>query len=226
MGYLGTVCRPIAFFDLDLTLLEVNSASLWVRREVRLGHLSRWWALRAAGWLGLYELGFGRMEDAIRGAARTLTGKEEAVLHQRTIDFWNEELETRIRPGGRAAVAAHQAKGELAVLLTSSSNYLGQLAVDALGMDGLLSNQFEVIDGQYTGDLKEPLCFGAGKLHHGAAMVEASGVDLSRCTFYTDSMSDLPVLEAVGRPVAVHPDPRLRREASRRGWEIADWQQA
>ena len=57
-------------------------------------------------------------------------------------------------------------------------------------------------------------------------MVEASGVDLSRCTFYTDSMSDLPVLEAVGRPVAVHPDPRLRREASRRGWEIADWQQA
>ncbi len=224
MGYLQPVVRPIAFFDLDLTLLEVNSASLWVRREVRLGHLSRWWALRAAGWLGLYELGFGRMGDAIRGAARTLEGKEEAVLQQRTVDFWREELQARIRPGGREAVAAHQAEGELAVLLTSSSNYLGELAVAELGMDGLLCNRFEVVQGRYTGNLVEPLCFGAGKLHHGAALVEAKGVDLSRCTFYTDSMSDLPVLDAVGRPVAVHPDPRLRREASRRGWEIADWQ--
>jgi len=217
------VASPIAFFDLDLTLLEVNSASLWIRREMRLGHITRWSAFKGAAWLGLYELGFARMEDAIRSAAQTLQGKEERVMHQRTRDFWSADVADRIRPGARSAVARHQAAGESAVLLTSSSNYLGALAVDALGLDGLLSNRFEVVDGRYTGALIEPLCYGPGKYDHATKFAEDRGVSLENCAFYTDSMSDLPLLEAVGRPVPVHPDPRLRREAKRRGWEIADW---
>jgi len=213
----------IAFFDLDLTLLEVNSASLWIRRELRLGHISRWSALKAAAWLGLYELGFAQLHDAIRSAAATLQGKEEAVMRSRTEDFWRDEVVMRIRPGAAAAVQAHRAAGDRTVLLTSSSNYLGQLAVEALQLDGLLCNRFEVRDGIYTGEIVTPLCYGEGKLTHAQREADAHGVTLESCSFYTDSMSDLPVLEAVGNPVPVHPDPRLRREALRRGWEIMDW---
>jgi len=218
--------RAIAFFDLDLTLLGVNSASLWIRREVKLGHISRWSALKGAAWLGLYELGFGQLEDAIRAAASVLDGEEESVIRQRTTDFWVEMVSDQIRPGASAAIRAHQGAGESAVLLTSSSDYLSQHAIDVLGMDGLCCNRFEVEGGRFTGRLMEPLCFGAGKLHHARAYAEAAGVRLEDCAFYTDSMSDLPVLEAVGRPVPVHPDPRLRREAARRGWEILDWSKA
>jgi len=213
----------IAFFDLDLTLLEVNSASLWIRRELRLGHLSRWSALKGAGWLGLYSLGFARMDEAIRTAAGTLAGQEEALIRQRTHDFWAADIAHRIRPGARAAVAAHRALGERVVLLTSSSDYLGQLAVEALDLDGLLCNRFVVHDGRFTGELVSPLCYGAGKVDHAEQEVAASGMRLEDCAFYTDSMSDLPLLERVGRPVPVHPDPRLRRAARGRGWEIADW---
>ena len=115
------------------------------------------------------------------------------------------------------------AAGEPAVLLTSSSNYLGQLAVDALGLDGMLCNRFVVADGLYTGALVEPLCYGPGKVDHARRFATERGVELGACAFYTDSWSDLPVLDVVGRPVPVHPDPRLRREATRRGWDIADW---
>mgnify|MGYP002885409392 CR=1 FL=1 len=220
------VSAAIAFFDLDLTLLEVNTASLWVRREVRLGHISRWSALRAAAWLGMYELGVGRLEDAIQSAARTLAGKEEAIFRQRTLDFWEEQVSDRIRPGGRAAVRAHQGAGDATILLTSSSNYLGQLAVDALGLDGMLTNRFVVEDGRYTGLLETPICYGSGKLLHAQRCADAAGVSLADCSFYTDSMSDVSVLKAVGNPVAVHPDPRLRREANRQDWPVVDWSEA
>lgn len=219
------MAQSIAFFDLDLTLLEINSASLWIRRELRLGHISRWSAIKGAAWLGMYELGFAKLEDAIRSAASTLRGKEEAVMAQRTEDFWEAEVAMRIRPGATAAIAAHREAGDRMVLLTSSSNYLGQLAVDALGLDGLLSNRFEVQAGRYTGEMHNPLCYGPGKLVHAQKEADTHGVRLADCSFYTDSMSDLSVLDAVGHPVAVHPDPRLRREANRRGWKIADWGQ-
>jgi hypothetical protein len=65
--------------------------------------------------------------------------------------------------------------------------------------------------------------FGPGKRTHAERYSQEAGVPLSACAFYTDSYSDLPVLEVVGRPVAVHPDHRLRREAARRGWPVVDW---
>jgi len=171
----------------------------------------------------MYELGFARIETAIRSAAATLEGQQESVIRKRTQDFWQEDVAHLIRPGARAAIEAHQAAGEPAVLLTSSSNYLGQMAVDALGMDGMLCNRFVVADGVYTGALVEPLCYGPGKVDHAQNFAAERGVELEACAFYTDSWSDLPVLDVVGRPVPVHPDPRLRREAIRRGWDIADW---
>ena len=92
-----------------------------------------------------------------------------------------------------------------------------------LKLDGILSNRFEVHDGHFTGRAIKPLCYGAGKLHHASAWIDEHGGSLKDASFYTDSFSDLPVLEAVGHPVCVHPDPRLKRTAIRRKWEVADW---
>jgi phosphoserine phosphatase len=67
------------------------------------------------------------------------------------------------------------------------------------------------------------LCFGKGKVEHARVVADKLGISLADCSFYTDSASDLPMLEAVGRPVVVDPDPRLRRIAARRGWPIQSW---
>jgi HAD superfamily hydrolase (TIGR01490 family) len=213
----------IAFFDLDRTLLSVNSATLWVKRELRLGFISRWAALRGAMWLALYELGLAQMDDAIRTAIGTLADQSEDEIRGRTMAFWREELADSIRPGAHAVLAAHRSQGDQLVLLTSSSNYLSELAAEALGLDAILCNRFQVEQGRFTGKPVEPLCFAEGKHAHALAFAEAAGVPLSKCTFYTDSYSDISVLKAVGKAVVVHPDPRLKRAAERHAWAVENW---
>jgi phosphoserine phosphatase len=81
----------------------------------------------------------------------------------------------------------------------------------------------EVDAGVLTGRLREPLCIDEGKVHWASAVARELGVRLGECTFYTDDVGDLPFLDLVGEPVAVNPDPRLRREAARRGWRVIDF---
>ncbi|MEL6185401.1 MAG: HAD family phosphatase [Myxococcota bacterium] len=214
----------IAFFDVDKTLLDINSAKLWVRREVSTGRLSRFLALKAVGWVLAYELGFARVEKAIEEAVQTLSGQEESDLEQRVAAFYAEEVATRVRPGARDAVARHRAQGDAIALLTSASRYLGQHVKSAVEADHLLCNDFETDDqGRFTGRPVMPLCYGPGKLAYAQKLARELGARLEDCAFYTDSFSDLPVMEKVGHPVAVHPDPRLKRAALRRGWPIELW---
>ncbi len=213
----------IAFFDFDETLIVGNSGHLWIRRELRSGHINRLQALRAASWMVRYRLGFASMEDALRTAIRSLAGTPEETLRQRTRDFYEEEVRRLYRGGAREAVERHRSRGDACVLLTASSLYLSELVSAELHLDAVLCNRFQVRDGLHTGELEGELCFGAGKLRYAEAYAQRSGVSLAACTFYTDSYSDLPVLERVGTPVLVNPDRRLRREARARGWQVVEW---
>ena len=214
----------IAFFDVDKTLLAVNSARLWVRRELKTGRLSTSNAVRAAMWTMLYELGFARIESVIEDAIRTLKGEEEKELIARVDTFFEEEVVSTFRPGALEAVQKHRSSGDTIALLTSSSSYLARRVGETVGADHNLSNQFETDgDGLFTGRAIYPLCFGPGKLVHAERLADELSVSLDECSFYTDSYSDLPVMEKVGHPVAIHPDPRLRRAANRRGWRIELW---
>jgi HAD superfamily hydrolase (TIGR01490 family) len=213
----------IAFFDVDKTLLGVNSARLWIARERTLGFVTRMEVARAAGWLFLYELGFADVTDVLREAALQLRGVEEKPVIDRTMAFWHDDVFALFRSRARAVVEEHRARGDLLFLLTSSSNYLSAPIADELRMDGFCANRFVVADGKFTGEMVEPICFGAGKLTHAQAVCDKVGISLDSCTFYTDSYSDIDALKAVGTPVAVCPDRRLRRAARRLGWRIEDW---
>lgn len=214
----------VAFFDLDLTLLSVNSAVLWVQSERALGHVSWWQTARAASWLVRYRLGFAAMGDAIREAIATLRGVPESDMRARTATFYERRVKGAFRPGGLEALHAHRAAGDRCVLLTSSSSYLSELVAKELALDGIICNRFEVDErGLHTGRSLGVLCYGTGKLEGAEAYARDAGLALSTCSFYTDSFSDLPVLQAVGTPVAVNPDQRLRRAARRHGWPVVDW---
>ena len=213
----------IAFFDLDKTLIAANSARLWVRAELREGHISRTQAVVATSWMVRYALGAARLEEAVRAAVAALEGEREAVIRDRTHRFFDREIAQLVRPGAHRALADHRAAGEPCVLLTSSSSYMSEKTVDLLDLDDALCNRFEVVDGLFTGAPMEPLCFGPGKVDHARTYAGERGVDLQDCAFYTDSASDSPLLELVGRPRIVDPDPRLKRRARKRGWPIVDW---
>jgi HAD superfamily hydrolase (TIGR01490 family) len=214
----------VAFFDLDKTLLAVNSGTLWIRRELALGHITRMQALRASLWIARYHLGFVSMEDAILVAISQLAGTSARAIQERTDTFYEEQVRPLYRPGALRMLEEHRTAGDRLVLLTSSSGYLSERVARELRLDAILCNRFEVDEqGLHTGRPLGAVCFGPGKRTHAEAYAREAGVPLSACTFYTDSYSDLSVLEVVGRPVAVHPDYRLRREALRRGWPVVDW---
>ena len=213
----------IAFFDLDLTLLAANSGKLWVRRELALGQLSKRTALQAALWLAQYQLGLGGLKLVSR-AISTSAGMIEAELAARTASFYERQVRTLFRPGAIDALRTHRAAGDRVVLLTASSHFIAEMVAAELKLDAALCNRMEVdVHGLLTGRTVGPICYGEGKLVHARAEADAHAVRLGDCAFYTDSFSDVPVLEAVGRPVAVNPDPRLRRRAGKRGWRIVDW---
>ena len=212
-----------AFFDLDRTLLRCNSARLWFQWERSKGRLRLRHAVEAAIWGSLYKVGLMRAQTALGRAVATIAGESETELATKTRLFFQEEIEAHIAPAGLAAVAAHRAAGEPIVLLTSASPYLCACLEDRILVDGVLCTRYEVQDDRFTGRLSLPICYGKGKVEHAEAWANENQVDLSRSTFYTDSVTDLPMLERVGRPVVVQPDVRLGRIARKRGWEILDW---
>ncbi len=214
----------IAFFDLDRTLIAGNSAVLWLRSEVKLGRISRFKGALAHLWVARYHLGFAGKGDGLRHAISMLTGSEERDLRERTVQFYEEHVRELYRPGAREVVEWHRARGDRLVLLTSSTSYIAELVCRDLGFDAWLCNRFEVdANGLYTGKPLGDLCYGDGKRLHAERHAAENGVSLGDCAFYTDSYADIPVMRRVGRPVAVNPDRRLRREAQARGWEVVDW---
>lgn len=214
--------RAAAIFDLDRTLLSVNSGTLWFKRERAAGRLPLHQAVEAAGWMGLYGLGLMKGDVALGRAVKGIAGEAVTVVEDRLNAFYDEELAGHLAPGGVDAVRAHQRAGDATVLLTSASAVIARRVQDELGLDAALGLELEARDGVYTGAIAQ-LSFGRAKVGLAEAWAAEQGIDLAQSWFYSDSVTDLPLLERVGRPMVVAPDLRLGRVARRRGWPVLDW---
>lgn len=213
----------IALFDLDRTLIDVNSGHLWVREEWRSGNIGMRQAAWAGWWLMRYRFGMVEGLDRVFDtAARSVQGASEAEVDSRVRGWFEREVQHRLRPGGEAAIRAHREAGDRLVLATSGTLYAARAAAAAFGLDEVVCTELEVEDGRFTGGVSV-LAVGQGKLRAVAAWAAREGVDLEQATFYTDSYTDITLLEAVGNPVVVNPDGKLRRAAVARGWPVVDW---
>lgn len=216
--------RRAAFFDLDLTLIDVNSGLLWAKHERRLGNISASQLARAVFWHGMYRLALIDMEVAFDRAMAHYRGVASAELEERTRAWFDEDVEHRFREKARFAIERHRGNGEPLVILTNSSCYEAKAAAERWGFDDYLANNFPTDDnGKLIGSFERPLCYGPGKVARAEAWASANDIDLQRSFFYSDSYSDLPMLERVGEPRVVTPDPRLRRAARKRSWPILKW---
>lgn len=214
----------IAFFDFDKTLISINSGTLWVKREVKGGFMTKWDAVRASAWMFQYHLGFVNLESAVKEIVGSLRGTKEAELCARINAFYADEVRALYRPGARRVIDEHRAAGEKLVILTSASCYMADHVSKELSFHDVLANRFEVDEaGVYTGRSHGEMIYGEGKLRVAREYADRAGVPLAKCAFYTDSIADVSLMEVVGKPVAVNPDPRLRKHAKKRGWAIADW---
>jgi HAD superfamily hydrolase (TIGR01490 family) len=215
--------RVAAYLDMDGTLLAVNSARLWLRREWRSGRVTPWQVVRAVLFLMAYRAGAVDIEHATREALETVAGLREDEVREWTRSWFEEEVTQHVAPGARPTVEAHRRAGHVLVLLTSASSYEAELAAELFGLDACLSSHYVVRDGTFTGEPILPLCYGAGKIRFAEDHAREVGIDVGASYFYTDSFTDLPMLERVVHPRVVCPDVRLRLAARRRGWPVLDW---
>lgn len=215
--------RRAAFFDLDGTLMKVNTVARWLAREGRAGRVGKRQMLRALGVFTAYRLGISAIEPSFREAVATLRGQLEHELLEQTLRWWQEEIAHTAAPGAWSVLESHRQAGDLLVLLTTSSAYAAEAARRQFALHEVLCTRYEIRDGRFTGAIVDPVCFGVGKVTLAEALAGRLSIDLDRSSFYTDSVTDLPMLERVGHPRAVNPDGRLAREARRRGWPVLDW---
>ncbi len=213
-----------ALFDMDRTLLSKETASLYVRYQRRIGEASLRDLVRTLGWVAQYTLGVLDHQAVASRALRSLKGMPESQMVARCDDWFFRDIEHLITPGGRLAVAHHLAVGDTCAIVTGSSLYASRPLARRLRIPHVVASAFELDEeGRFTGRPALPLCIGVGKLERAIAFADAQGVRLEDAIFYTDSITDLPLLERVGEPVVINPDPRLLRVARRRGWRIERW---
>lgn len=213
-----------ALFDMDRTLVRKETATLYVRYQHAIGEASRRDLLRAFYWVAQYTMGMIDAPSVAARALRTLEGTPEMALAARCDDFFRRHVESHVCDRGRRAVERHRERGDLLAIVTGASPYAARPVARHLGIPHVVASDLEVdTRGLFTGRFVDPLCYGTGKIVRARRLAEEHGFALEDSTFYSDSFTDLPLLEAVAEPVVVNPDPRLERIARKRGWRTEIW---
>ena len=127
-----------------------------------------------------------------------------------------------VPPSAKRAILEHRKNGEMVVLLTGATQYLAEIIGEKLSIEHVLCSRLEVEAGVFTGRLAQK-CFGDHKVPVAESFAAEHGISLEESVFYTDSYTDLAMLNRVGEPVVVNPDPRLLRVATQSGWRIEKW---
>jgi HAD superfamily hydrolase (TIGR01490 family) len=219
----------LALFDLDHTLIPFDSGTAWFR------------FLMARGVLAEAEFA----PRQLRYAQDYLAGRLDVVAFQRfclailaryprsSLETWRaafrDEMAAILPAQARALVAGHQARGDLCCIVTATNDFVARAFADAFGIHHLVATRAATLGddpmADFSGDLEGSPSFGAGKVtgvHAWLATLALRWEDFSPTCFYSDSVNDLPLLEAVSDPVAVLPDARLHALARARGWRVAD----
>jgi HAD superfamily hydrolase (TIGR01490 family) len=216
-----------AFFDVDNTMMQGASIYYFARGLAARKYFSSgdmvsfaWKQLRFR--LVASEHG-GHVSAAKAAALAFVSGWKVEELERLSEEIFDELMADRIWSGTHALARLHLDAGQRVWLVTAAPVELGRIIARRLGLTGALGTVAEIVDGRYTGNLVGDLMHGPEKATAITALADAEGLELDRCSAYSDSYNDRPMLSLVGHAVAVNPDAALRREARRRGWEIRDF---
>ena len=218
----GAAFHQAAFFDLDRTLMAGSSGFHWARAARRAGLISRR-RLAADAWVNLrfrLEGSTDAATDKVRERVGALIAGRRVRDLQRLAPRVLAGILPRLYPQMLALAYEHQDSGRRVYIVTAASQEMAALLTYVLGFDGAIGSRSEVVDGVYTGRPGGPFTYREGKAQAIRALAAEEGIDLEASWAYSDSESDLPMLRAVGHPVAVNPDAPLARIAREEGWEI------
>ena len=211
----------LTLFDLDQTLLSGDSDVLWCDFLIAQGVLDAAFAQRNADMDVLYKAG---TVDPVAFAGfyvSTLAGRTPQQWEPLRQLFLTQEILPRIPSAAVALVSRHRDAGDLVVITTATNRFITERTAQHLQIEHLIATDPELVDGVFSGATTGVLNMRAGKLTRLHAWLQSRGHSFAQfeSTGYSDSINDLPLLEAVNRPVAVNADARLAQVAAARGWQ-------
>ncbi len=212
-----------AFFDLDKTIIAKSSVLAFGKPFYREGLLTRRTIVRSIYAQIVFML-LGADETKMEKVRQSMLSLTRGWNQQNIAEIVRETLDEVISPIVFAEALdlfdQHKAAGRRVVIVSSAPMEVAQPLGEYLGADEVIATRAEIdVDGNYTGEL-DFYAYGPYKAEAVAEIALREGIDLSASFAYSDSITDLPMLEAVGNPVAVNPDRELQREAIARGWEV------
>jgi HAD superfamily hydrolase (TIGR01490 family) len=211
-----------AFFDLDRTLISGSSVFVFGLAAWRAGLVRRRELLDDALGAAMFRMR-GADDDTTTGVRDRILRAVKGIAYDDLVALNAEivpKLIAKVRPEAQRLVDLHRHAGRATFIVSASPVELVEPLAHALGMTAGIGTRSAIVDGVYTGELAGPFCYAEGKVEAIAELARWEGFDLNQCYAYSDSASDLPMLRAVGHPVAVNPDGRLERVAHDHGWPI------
>lgn len=213
----------LTLFDLDHTLLSGDSDVLWCDFLIARGLLdSESFGARNADMEARYQAGTVGVQEFADFYVGTLEGHTPVEWENLRREFFAQDVMPRIPPAAMELVRQHDNAGDLLAMTTATNRYITELTAAHFGIEHLLATEAAVANGHFTGRTTGTLNMRAGKVERLHAWLRERGQALSDfdSTAYSDSINDLPLLEAVNQPVAVDPDPRLAAIAIDRHWPV------
>jgi HAD superfamily hydrolase (TIGR01490 family) len=216
-----------AFFDVDNTVMQGASIFHLARGLHRRDFFTTRDIVKAA-WSQAYFRIVGvedpdTVANARESALSFIAGHHVAELESLGEEIFDEAMAQRIWPGTRALAQMHLDQGQRVWLVTAAPIEIARIIAQRLGLTGAIGTVSEHVDGIYTGRLVGELLHGSAKAEAISALATQEGLDLARCSAYSDSYNDLPMLSLVGDPCAINPDGKLREHAREQGWRIRDY---
>lgn len=212
-----------AVFDFDGTIISGYSATAFLKDQIARGEISPADLLQltqAATRFGIGSLGFSALMAV---HAQYLAGRSEADYIANSERLFRRAIAKLIYPEARQLIEAHRAAGHSIAIISSATPYQVLPAARDLGIEHVYATDLEVEDGQFTGGVVKPTCFGIGKVHAAERFTAQQGTNLDNCFFYSDSTDDIELLETAGRPVVLNGNRELKAIAREEGWAMADF---
>jgi HAD superfamily hydrolase (TIGR01490 family) len=211
-----------AFFDLDKTIIAKSSALAFSKPFQAGGLISRRAVLRSAYAQFVFLVGgadHDQMEKMRQFMSQLVAGWDVATVKEIVAETLHNIMDPLVYDEAVQLIEEHHAAGRDVVIVSSSGTDVVEPIGAMLGADRVVATKLEIVDGKYTGEI-DYYAYAAEKANAIVALAEERGYDLEECYAYSDSSTDIPMLEVVGHPHAVNPDRELRKVAASRGWPV------
>ncbi len=215
--------KYVALFDLDHTIFNVNSGRILIEHAHKKGLINTKKIILAYLFSSLYGFGLLKAEYIMIKLADWLQGIAEKEFTAFINEVFEKYLKNTIRLKAKKEIQLHKKNNAHLVILSAATSYICESAKDLLNFDDIICSKMEVIDGFFSGNPDGSYCYGNEKLNQVLDYFNKNNFDLNQAYYYADSYSDLNVLKAVGNPICITPDKKLKKYAQKNDWPVYNW---